>query len=81
MASPWDSNWRPKTPAEKAPAEQNQADRTAQPHHGMSGSALSSAQVNSISFNNNVLLDWSRLGYTSARHVDFKDGSLPQDFV
>jgi serine/threonine protein kinase len=76
MASPWDSNWRPKTPA-----EQDEADRTVRPHHGLNGSTLLPAQVNSISFNNNVLIDWSRQGYTSARHVDFQEGSLPQDFV
>ena len=80
MATPWDSGWPP-----KAFAEQKEADRTLRPTHPLNktlnDTVPSSAQVNTISFNNDILLDWSRLGFTSARHVDLQDGKLPLGFT
>jgi serine/threonine protein kinase len=87
MASPWDSDWNPKVidGKPKAVAKQNQADavtaRPPRPQHANHG-APPPAHANTTSFNwNEILFDWSRLGLTSARHVDLQGQELPPGFV
>ncbi|KAK4150379.1 hypothetical protein C8A00DRAFT_37025 [Chaetomidium leptoderma] len=75
----WDSDWNPDLKPAAAP--QSQVDHTIRPRQLVKDAALSSTQSNTISFNNDILLDWSRLGFTSARHVDLQDGALPPGFT
>jgi len=80
MASAWDSGWNPKAPAAAAQPRQVYRPPGALQHAALS-TQVNTKAVNTIAVNNDILLDWSRLGYTSARHVDLPDGELPPGFT
>lgn len=67
-SDPWKSSWDPR------PGGEEDAQLPSRDRFGVSN-------VRRIAENNEILVDWSRLGYTTARHVDFEGDALPTGFI
>ena len=80
---PWSSNWKPRVQREVIQTKTRHPDTgssqlTIRPEDK---SRLLEVAANSTSSHNDVLIDWSRVGPTSARHVDLGRRELPPGFV